>query len=582
MKRRQRGTRRLLAALVGVSLIAAACGDSDTDDADDSATDTAADSGDTDDGGDTDDSGSDDSGSDDSGSDDSDSDDSAGADLVVALSDTTDLIELHTFRSTSAYSITGALYEAPLRQVLDEDENGLLVGTDEVEGAGAESYEIVETDDGGYLATFHLRPEAKFAETGNPVTAEDYKYVFDRAIDGPGYIGLLLPFIGVESTDQVRVVDELTFEVETTVQSPLFERFMTFQVFGAMEKAVAEENATEDDPWAFDYFNTHAAGSGPFMIETYEPETTIELVPNPYYWDLDEVAPGSVTIRNVTDASQRALLLERGELDVADGLPPRLVADMDGNDAVQVFGATTTGVEYLGMNTTIAPLDNVDVRKAIALAVPYDGLVEQVMYDQALPAQGVVTSTMDTFDPEVGAQWATDLEAAQAALDASGVSDVSLALGVRESRTTNQEAAVLIQDALRQIGIEVDIQILADGDFLTKLGNDELPLYIHDWSSWGEDPFYQMSFLTTCDGGVNYSHYCNADYDAAVNEGMFTADEAVRQEASSTAQQLFVDDAPWAPLWSADRTIVAGECVGGVVRDYTMVLGFKYLTKTDC
>lgn len=558
MIRRPRGSRRLIAGLVGLALIGASCSgdDSSSTTTAPSATDAPSDS----------------------------TDPAPGTDkpeMVVALSDTVDVIELHTFRSTSAYTITGALYEPLLRQVLVADDQGLLVGTDEAEGAGAESYELAETDEGGYLATFKLRPEARFS-SGNQVTAADYKYTFDRTIEGPGYIGLLLPFIGIDSTDQIRVVDDLTLEVETKVQSPLFERFMTFQVFGAIEKAVAEANATEDDPWAFTYFNTNAAGSGPFMIENFSPVTSITLVPNPHYWDADNVGASRVTVQNVPDANQRALLVERGELDVADALPPRLVADLATKDTVSVFGTTTTGVVYLGMDQAIAPLDNVDVRRAIRDAVPYDAIIEQVMFNQAVPAQGVVTSTMDTFDAAIGAGFTTDLDAARAAVEASGESNVILTLGVRESRAPEQEAAILIQDALRQVGITVELQILPDGDFLTRLGNDELPLFIHDWTSWGEDPFFQMTFLTTCAGGVNYAGFCDETFDEAVNTGTFTADVDLRQRSSSTTQQIFLDQAVWAPLYSADRTIVASACVAGVVRDYTMVLGLKSLTKGDC
>lgn len=561
MKRRPRGSRRLLATAVGLCLAISACSSDEESNDNSTATTTPP-----------------------TGSEAPDTSVPSSSDkpeVVVALSDTVDVIELHTFRSTSAYTITGALYEPLVRQVLVDDGNGLLVGSNDVEGAGAESWEITETDDGGLLATFNLRPEAKFA-SGNPVTATDYKYTFDRTIEGPGYIGLLLPFIGIESTDQIRVVDDLTLEIETSVQSPLFQRFMTFQVFGAIEKAVADANATDDDPWAFDYFNTNAAGSGPFQVESFDPETAITLVPNPNYWDAANVGSSKVTVQNVPDANQRALLVQRGELDVADGLPPRVVADMDGNEDVTVFGTTTTGLVYLGMDQSIAPLDNVDVRTAIRNAIPYDAMIEQVMFNQAVPAQGVVTSTMDTFDAEIGAGFTQDVDAATEALAASGESDLSLVLGVRESRASDQEAAVLIQDALRQVGISIDIQILPDGDFLTKLGNDELPLFIHDWTSWGEDPFFQMTFLTTCEGGVNYAGFCDADYDAAVQEGTFTIDEVVRQSTSSTAQQIFLDQAVWAPLFSADRTIVSGTCVTGVVRDYTMVLGVKNLTKTAC
>ncbi len=501
--------------------------------------------------------------------------------MVVALSDTPNLVELHTFRTTSAYAVTKALYEPLLRQKLTPDASGLLMGSPtEYEGLGAESFDIETTADGGMKGTFHLRTDAKFPD-GTPVTAEDYKYTFDRTIEGPGYIGLLLPFIGIDSTDQIKVLDDHTLEITTKVQSPLFRRFMTFQVFGAIEKKVADEHATTDDPWTFQYFNDHAAGSGPFMLEEFNPDQQVVLAPNPEYWDAASVANSGVVIRTVPDANQRALLVRNGELDLVTGIPARLLKDMVNDPNVKVYRAPSSGVVYLAMNETISPMDNVDLRRAIVKAVPYDALIDQVMFGFAQPARGVVTTSMETYDPQIGGRYTTDLDGAKAALAASGLQNVTLELGVRQSRQEDQDAAVLIQDSLRQIGINVDVQVLPDADFADKINNNELPLFIHDWYSWGEDPFYQMKFLTTCGQFVNYARFCNEDYDALVQQGTFTLDPAQRADLSSQAQQIFYDQAVWAPLWSADRTVVTGKCVTGVDRDFTLVPGFEYLTKTD-
>ncbi len=501
--------------------------------------------------------------------------------IVVALSDTVNLVELHTFRNTSAYAATKALYDPLIAQALEADASGLLVGSRTTHtGAGAESYEITLTDDGGTVATFNLRQNAGFPD-GTPVTAADYKYVFDRTILGPGYIGLLLPFIGIDSPDQIRVIDDYTLEITANVQSPLFERFMTFQVFGAMNQALADANATADDEWAFAYFNDKSGGSGPYDVATFNPDTEVVLVANPNYWDAANVANSRVTIRTIPDANQRALLVQSGELDMAAGIPPKLLAELQNDPNVKVYSAPTTGVQYLAMNQTIAPLDNVDLRRAIVAAVPYQALLDQVMFGFATPANGVVTSTMETYDPAIGGQYVTDLEAAAQHLADSGLSDVTLQLGVRESLSTDQEAAVLIQDNLRQIGINVEVVVLPDADFATRTNENELPLFIHDWYSWGEDPFYQMQFLTVCDQFTNYARFCDEAYDAAVQEGVFSVDPEVRQQLSSTAQQIFYENAVWAPLWSTDRTIVTGRCVSGVDRDYTLVPGFTYMTKTD-
>jgi peptide/nickel transport system substrate-binding protein len=501
--------------------------------------------------------------------------------IVAALGDTVNIIEPHTFRSTAAYAVTDALYEPLLEQVFEEQADGLLLGSrEEHVGAAAESYEIVETDAGGLLATFNLRQDAMFTD-GTPVTAEDFKYTFDRTILGPGYIGLLLPFIGIDSPDQIRVIDDYTLEVESNVQSPLFERFMTFQVFGAMNKELLEENATAEDEWTFQYLADKGAGAGVYMLESFNPDSEVVLVPNPNYWDLENVANSGVTLRTVPDANQRALLVQSGDIDLATGIPPQLLAELEGDENVKIFSAPTTGVHYMGMNQEIPPLDNVDVRRAIMHAVPYQALLDQVMFGFAQPAAGVVTSTMETHDPEIGAQYATDLEAAAQYLADSGVDEVNLELFVRETNASDQQAAVLIQDSLRQAGINIEVTVLPSADFSERLNAGEMPLFIHDWFSWGEDPFYQMRFLSTCGQFVNYSKFCNEEYDALVEEGTFSLDAEVRADVSSQAQQIFFDNAVWAPLWSADRTAVTGRCVTGLDRDYTLVPGFKHMTKTD-
>jgi peptide/nickel transport system substrate-binding protein len=285
-------------------------------------------------------------------------------------------------------------------------------------------------------------------------------------------------------------------------------------------------------------------------------------------------------VRTVPDANQRAQLVRTGEIDLAAGIPERLIPELQADPNVVVYEIPTSGVQYMAMNVNLIP--NVDVRRAIIHAVPYQALIDQVMFGLAAPAGGVVTSSMDTYDPAVGGQYATDLELAAQFLAASGETDVSLVFGVRESRLVDQEAAVLIQENLRQIGIDVEVQVLPDADWAGKASGGELPLLIHDWFSWGEDPFYQMQFLTQCGSFVNYSGWCDDTYDGLVNTGKFSVDPDVRQDVSSQAQQMFFDNAIWAPLWSATRTVVAGKCVTGVnLGGYSKVPVFNTLSKTD-
>jgi ABC-type transport system substrate-binding protein len=113
------------------------------------------------------------------------------AQLVIAYDSDIDHIELMQFRSLGAYDATANLYEPLIAQKLVPVEEGEFIGTSEFEGAVAATFDV---SDDGTVFTFHLQEDAKFAD-GTPITAHDYKYTFDRAMQGPGYIGLLTPFM---------------------------------------------------------------------------------------------------------------------------------------------------------------------------------------------------------------------------------------------------------------------------------------------------------------------------------------------------------------------------------------------------
>ncbi len=448
--------------------------------------------------------------------------------IVVSLSTDVDILEPHTFRTTGAYAVTRALYQPPADQVFVE-EGGVRVGTSEVVPSPIlESYTV---SDDGLEATFVMNPEATF-DNGDPITAGDLAYTFRRTIEGPGYIGLLLPFIGIESSDQIEVVDDRTLIIRPNVASSLFDRFMTFQVFGPINQAVAEANATPDDPWAFEYFTNNAVSSGPYSLVEFDRDRgQIVLDPNPGY--PGEVANGGIIVRNIPDAEQRALLLQRGEIDVAVGLPPRLLAELQNDPNVNVYTAPSTRSVFLGMNVDIAPLDNKLVRQAISYAIPYDALLNQVMFGFASPAGTLIPSTMETYAGDAIDVYETNLDEARRLLEESGVGEFSIELAVPQSSNEQQQAAVLIQDNLRQIGIDAQINVLPDADYQGRRNNRELPLFFHEWYSWGDDPFYQMTFLLKCGQFTNFANYCNEELDQIIAEGTFTTDPAKRQELST-------------------------------------------------
>jgi peptide/nickel transport system substrate-binding protein len=497
------------------------------------------------------------------------------AKLNVALGSDVDLLDPHMFRTDAAYVVTANVYEPLLRQKY-ADKSGVLEGQPEVGPGLAESWEV--TPD-GKKAVFHLRKDAKFAD-GTPVTSADVAYTFKRAMLGPGYIAALLPFVGVSKPDQIQTPDPQTLILTPSFKSPLFERFLSFQVFGAINEKAAKAHSTSADPWATAWLKDNATPSGAYQVKDLSRGQQTVLEPNPGYFDAANVKNGGVTLKSVPDPDQRALLLRSGDIDVADSLPPRLVSQLKNDPSLTVHRIPSSRITYLGMNNTVAPLNDKLIRQAISYAVPYQAIIDKVQFGYASMAKGPVPPAMRSAAGEENWHYETNADKARELLKQAGKARVSTQLAVREAQPQDTEAAVFIQEALRQVGIDVQIQKLPDATYYKRLNEHSLPMFIHDWFSWGEDPFFQMGFLLKSKAATNYANYANPQLDALLDKGTFELNQGKRDDLSKQAQKLAIDDAPWAFLYSSDYLVVTRKGVSGVTRPFDQTLRFEYLSKT--
>ncbi len=196
---------------------------------------------------------------------------------------------------------------------------------------------------------------------------------------------------------------------------------------------------------------------------------------------------------------------------------------------------------------------------------------------------------METHQGEAAGIYTTDMAMAQQLMEQSGVEPFTVELAVQNSRTQDQQAAVFIQDALREIGITVDINILPDGEYASMRDGRELAMFFHEWFSWGDDPFYQLTFLANCGAFTNFvfpigeeaavEAGCNPRINELVAEGTFETDPQRRNEISLEAQQIMVEEANRIYLWSPDWTIATQADITGVTKDFTEVPRFENLER---
>lgn len=497
--------------------------------------------------------------------------------IVLALDSDIDHIELMEFRSDAGYYATANLYEPLLQQKLVPDADGtVLEGQLEYIPGLAESFAVAPD---GKSITLKIRQGAKFAD-GTEITAESFKHTFDRALTAPrSYIPLLTQFMGFSKAEDVVVVDKYTLRIDLQQQGALLIPQLAFQVFGAMDPATTKAHATAEDPWAFDWYRKNANPSGPYLLTKWEPGVEYVFEPNPNYWRGPDFFQNSKVIAKVVPSPEdRELLLKKGDIDLALGLPFKDVDSLKADPNVKVQTIHYTRLFYLGMNNNLPPFDNVKVRQAISYGIPYQTILDKVLYGYGQRAYSPIPNGMPTHNPSF---WNYETDTAKTAqlLKEAGISNLKLELSVRQSIPWDVDAAVWIQSSLAEAGVDVTVNRMTDADFFDKLNKHELPFFIHDWYSWGNDPAYQLTFLLKCGAFTNYADYCNPRVDELIQQATWTVDPATRQQLMDEAQRIIVSEAPWAYLHQPDWIVAMSKNFYGFAKLDDLCLRFAYMGK---
>ncbi len=430
-----------------------------------------------------------------------------------------------------------------------DDGTGRSQDLGRLRGELAESWEV---EDGGRRHLLRLRPVR--SEHGHALGAEDVAWSWRRGIERR-QVGRWVAFMGSVPRRwrpgcEVRARDEAT--VEFTLEKPnrLFPHLLTMQVPPVIDRRAAEPNATESDPTAGSWLREVAAGYGPYAVAgRSERELVLEarddrgLPPPPLR---------RVVYRLLGEGRSRVDALIDGEVDLL--FEPtaqeqrRLAAASAPGGPVELFRARGNAHVALQMDARHAPFDDLEVRRALALAVPYGEIVEEVYGDAARPWRGVVPDTHNGYVEAVAIR--EDPEAGRAALARSGRRSLSAELYCDASAPDLVAVAERIASAAARSGIELDVRPLATGDFKSRQVAFEMPLAVDRDGHRCNEIGYGLphDFGDRRHGITNWVQYANAEVDALIERAEEEGDAAARLQLFERAQHLVAADVPWAFL----------------------------------
>ena len=458
-----------------------------------------------------------------------------------------------------------------------------------------------DVSEDGLTRTFHLREDAKWSN-GTPVTADDFVYAWQRAVDpevGSEY-AFLLGVAGVKNADAiangempvedlgVKAVDDHTFEVQLDTPVAFFDTMLFFPTFFPTNRefceAAGDQYATTPDTML---------ANGPYKIASYEPAaTTIELVKNPDYWDADAVKLDGIRCQVIKETQQALLAYQSGELDFA-----RISGEqVEQYQSDPEFQAILTGfVWYLSPNLKAEGLENHNLRMALALAFDKDAVVNNVVKDGSVAAnyfvpKGIATGPDGTDfrdDPDGTRTFlATDKAKAQEYFEKAkaelGKDTFDYTLLVEDSESAVNVAQFIQQEIQTTLpGVTIELQQLPKKERVARMQEGDYEIALTRWGPDYGDPMTYLSMFTS-DSSNNYGGWSNADYDAIIEsaqKGELATKPQERWEALKEAEKIALDDAVIFPVYQKCNASLIKSNVKGIWFNPVAVDIFKNVVK---
>lgn len=436
----------------------------------------------------------------------------------------------------------------------------------------------------GANMTFTLRTDAKYSN-GDPVDAAAMKLGYDRIIESGAIASFLLGMGGgVTSADQFTANDDGTFTIAMSVPNTLIPQCNVMHNTDALNPAELAANATDTDPWALEYFKANLGiGNGPYKLDSYKPDDSIVLVADENYYG---EAPffKKVIMKIVADATQRVQLLKNGDVDSATKIPFPEYQGLSTDENVKTLSIPSNLIVMVELNTTLAPFDKKEVRQAVAYATPYQDIIEQVYLGQAAEAKSLIPSGMPTHDPSTN-QYSYDLEKAKELLatagypNGDGLPDITLTVAGDDQQ--KERYAIILQDSLKKIGMNVEIQKLAYAQYNELQQGSKLQMWTDEWLSWVNDPFYHLSWLAQSESPSNYPKFKSDRADELIAQFTLSDDAAGREAASKEIQAILIDESPYIFVAQPNWIIYFGNDMDGYVYYNDELPRYASMTRTS-
>jgi len=460
-------------------------------------------------------------------------------------------------------SVVMAAYDTPVTYATEQRNGYGLQVADDLDGWRPALAERVEVSEDRRGVTFYLRRGVRFYPSGSEMTAQDWIWSWERQLAKPtiGWCGFENLQASIVDPLQITAVDDYTVRIELNEPNARALPFMRFQMFSIYDSLEVKRHATEDDPWATEWLAQNTAGTGPYYIKEWDAGQRVLLERNPYYWG-ESPEYQRIEIRIVPEESTRLALLQRGDVDLVKNVSPGMadrVGDVPGIVRLTIPSGNRV---YLGFNLTDPVASNPVLREAVAWAVPYQSIVDEVYEGYGRRLRSFILPELDTYNPQEF-PYETDLDRARDLVSQLGAQKRSMTLVVNADVKIENDVAVLVQDYLSRIGLDVAVEPIPSGQFTSRLFGKDLGFFITSGVAWIDDPSAIVGLWMVSEAQGNFTMFSDPQVDEIQETYLFAPPSVGRTTAYQEAQRRYNQELSVVYLLLADHIVLLDESVTG-------------------
>ncbi len=390
---------------------------------------------------------------------------------------------------------------------------------------------------------------------GSELTARDVKYTYEFLKDpknGTPHSGTF------GKIKEIRTLNDYSLEIE--LKEP-FAPFPTALTVPIVKNGTPKEALKDGEN-----------GTGPFKMIKYLPDEELEFVPYSNYFEGSPKIK-KLKVKIVMDDNVRFLQLKKGEINfVINGVTPDLVEELKKEKKLEVIESPGSNFSYLGFNLKDPVLRNKKVREAIAHGINRQQIIDSILKGLAIPGETLISPLYWAHEPNVR-KYEYDPELSRKLLDEAGYPDPDGAgpkprftLTYKTSQNDlRRRIAQVIQEQLREIGIELKIVSYEWGTFFDDIKKGNFQLYSLTWVGVTDPDIYYYAFhsKSTPPMGANRNGYANPRLDRLVELGRKTLSIDERKKIYSQVQKIISEDLPIYGLWFNVNVLVKDKRIRG-------------------